>query len=251
VLVVAIAALARNVEEEIASLAEDVGVTPYEAALMLRAPMPVVVLRTEDKARALALLGRLRERGNDAVACDTATLVSSDAMTAVRAFRFAEGALVVPGPNGVETRVPYAEIVAILRGWAIARTETVEKEKRSVISVSRAILTGGVVATKTIERDKTIRLEDRERVVYVFRRDGPPCLLRANHARYEGLGAELRPTALENEQTFVRVLRGHAPGAVVDERLLGVKNADARTVDLLANVLATSIARRVHAYRGI
>ncbi len=247
--VVAIAALGRPVEEEIATLAAEIGVTPYEAGLILRGAMPVVVLRTDDKARALALLAQLRSRGHDAVAVDAANVVASDAMTPIRAFRFDAEALVLYGPHMAEVRLAYAELVAILRANHIARAETIEKEKKTVISVGRAVMSGGMVATKKVEREKITRSEDREPVVYVFRRDGEPCLLRANHARYEGLGAELRATANENVQTFVRLLRTYAPAAVVDERLLAIK-AEPRQLDVLASVLATSIARRIHAYRG-
>ncbi|HEY8073544.1 MAG TPA: hypothetical protein VIF62_05530 [Labilithrix sp.] len=248
--VVAIAALGRPVDQEILPLASDIGVTPYEAGLLLRGAMPIVALRTDDKARAIALLGQLRARGHDAVAVDVANVISSDAMTPIRAFRFDGEALVVLGANAVETPVAYAEIVAILRAMHIARTESVEKEKRNVISIGRAVMTGGVVATKSVERETVKRSEDREPVIYIFRRDGAPCLLRANHARYDGLGPELRATANENVQTFIRVLRAHAPNAALDERLLAVKAADTRQLDILASVLATSIARQIHAYRG-
>jgi hypothetical protein len=250
VFIVALSTLGRPIEGEIPLFAAELGTTPYEAGLVLRAPLPMVVARTEDKARALAVASRLRERGHEVVALDSASVVESDAMTPLRLFRFDAAALVAIGQNGAEAHAPYAEIVAIVRAMHVKRSESVSKEKKTEISVGRAVLTGGLLATKTVEKETTRRTEDREPVVYVFRRDGEPWLLRAGHARYDGLGADLKPTVLENLATFVRLLRARAPGAVVDERLLAVKNADPFTLDVLASVVAVCVARRGPAYRG-
>jgi hypothetical protein len=250
VALVALAALGRPIEEEISPLAALLGTTPYEAGLVLRAPMPLVVARTEDKARALAIASRLRERGHEVVALDTGTVVDSDAMTPIRLFRFEDGALVAIAQNGTEARAPYAEMVAIVRAMHVKRSESVMKEKETAISVGRAVLTGGLLATKTVEKQRTHKSEERESVVYVFRRDGEPWLLRAGHARYDGLGADLKPTVIENLTTFVRLLRARAPHAVVDERLLAVKNVDPNTLDVLASVVAVAVSRRATAYRG-
>lgn len=246
--VVALAVLSRSIDDEIAPLAADLGVTAYEAGLLLRAPMPVIVARSEDKDRALALAARMRQRGHEVVAFDASQVTPNDAMTQLRMFRFDPDALVSIGAG--DERLPYDEIVAIVRAMHTKKKETIEKEKVTKISVGRAMLTGGLVATKTSERETVKRSEEREAVVYLFRRQGPPWILRASHARYEGLGAELRPTTVENLASFLRVLRSYAPAIEVDERLLAVKNADDKTLDLLANVVAATTARRAHAYRG-
>jgi len=243
VFVVALATLTRPVDDEIAPLAADLGVTPYEAGLLLRAPMPAIILRSDDKARALAMLARLRDRGHDAVGFDATQIASSDAMTPLRMFRFDGDALVSIAQSGAEERLPYAELTAIVRAMCSATTETVEKETKTKLSVGRAVLTGGLVATKTTTTEKRKRSEQREPVIYLFRREGVPWILRSTHARYDGLGADLRPTTIENLASFVRLLRERAPAALFDERLLSVKNADTRTLEILANVVAVSIAR--------
>jgi hypothetical protein len=78
--VIAVVGLARSVEEEAPVLATDLGLTAYEVGVMLRAPPPVIVARTEDRNRTLALLAKLRSRGHDAVACD---LESKEAISSV------------------------------------------------------------------------------------------------------------------------------------------------------------------------
>jgi hypothetical protein len=249
VFVVALASLSRSIDEEIPPLAADLGVTPYEAGLMLRAPMPIVVLRCEDRSRAQALFTRLHERGHDAVALDATQVPTNEKMTALRTFRFDDDALVSIAHTGAEERLGYGELTAVVRAMHTKTTEKLEKEKVLNISVGRAVMTGGLLATKTTERQHKARTEERDPVLYLFRRDGTPWILRASHARYDGLGADLRPTTLENVASFMRLLRARAMSAVIDERLLAVKNADNKAIDLLASVIAVSIAR-VHAYRG-
>jgi hypothetical protein len=254
VYVVAVIALARAVEEEAPLLAVDLGVTTYEAALALRAPSPSVVLRAEDRARALAVLAKLRERGHEAVALDAAMVVSSEAMTAVRSFRFEPDALIATGPGGDE-RLPYSDVLALVRATHATRETITEKSRERQISVGRLAMSGGLMPTKVVEKTSTRRNEEREPILYLFRRDAAkPWIVRASRTRYEGLGAELRPVGFENFQTLVRKLAALAPGAALDERLLAVRtSADASTaeaIDLLAHLVAIAIARRTEPYRA-
>src|SRR5271168_1654720 len=91
--VVAIAELNAPIEMEAAALASDLGVTPYEARLVLAPGLPAVVRKTVDKSRALDLLGRLRARGHGAIACDASAVVGADDMVSMRRFRL--------GPAGI------------------------------------------------------------------------------------------------------------------------------------------------------
>lgn len=230
--------LAASVETEAPSLASRLGITAYEAGMLLRAPSPSIVLRTEDRAYALALLGALRGRGHDAVACDTTAVVSSADMHFVRAFSLEADAVVDAGE-----RLPHGSIRALVRAVHSARIETTEKTEGKKISLGRAALTGGLLATKNVTTERTRVSDAREHVLYVFAESPRPWLVAASRARYDGLGEPLRPMQLENFERFVAVLRQRCPQAAFDDRLLAVKNADVATADLQANLIALAITR--------
>lgn len=235
--VVAIVALGTPVETEAPLLAGELGVTAYEAALLLRAPSPSVVLRTADRPRAVTLLAALRGRGHDSVACDTGAVVASSDMHSVRSFALDADALV-----DAAERLPYGSVTALVRAVQSARVETTEKSTAKQISIGRAALTGGILATKNVATERTRVSEAREQVLYVFT-TSRPWLVVASRARYDALGAELRPSQQENFERFLGILRSRCAGAPFDDRLLAVKNADAAMTDLFANIVAIAITR--------
>src|SRR5256885_2029972 len=71
-------------------------------------------------------------------------------------------------------------------------------------------------------------------------------IAREGPTRYAGLGADLAPTSLENFKTLIARLRGLAPGAAYDERLLasravrGIADGSLAT-DLLAHLLVAGL----------
>ena len=261
--VVALMALASSVEEEAPQLAADLGMTPYEAGLLLRLPPPVPILRTEDRARAVELVTKLRARRHDVVACDAGAVVASDAMTPVRSFRLDEDAFVVSSA-GTSTSVPWDDIVALVRAVHRTSSEHVEKSEQRKLSLGRAAMSGGFLMTKTVTKTAKHTVEEREQVLYVFRQGGAPMFATISRTRYEGLAAALRPSQIENFNTLVRTLRERAPQAVYDERLLaprpGIERVRAGTagtvsasssegVDLLAHLIALASTRAQRPYR--
>jgi hypothetical protein len=262
---VALISLATSVEVEAPLLAADLGMTTYEAALLLRAPSPVPLLRTEDRARAIALLGKLHARGHDALGCDARVVVSADEMTQVRTFRIEPDALVVGGADGGADRLAWGDAVAVVRAIHRSRTEHVEKSSQRQLAIGRAALSGGLLLTKKVTTEKTHSAEEREQVFYVFREGGRPLIVQQSRTRYDGLGAELRPSQLENFATLLRVVRERAMGAAYDERLLAPRPGNERVragangaisasssdgVDLLAHLVAMAVSRlRAAPYR--
>jgi hypothetical protein len=261
--VVAMVGLARSVEEEAPALAADLGLTTYETAMMLRAPPPVIVLRSDDRARTLDVLGRIRSRGHIAVACDLEQVVSSEDMFRPKAFRFEHGDLVGVG-NGEERRLALADVFALLRANHVTRTEDIVKSRERKLSLGRAALTGGVLMTRATEREQKRVIHEREAVLYVFGIDGVPWLLLSTYMRYDGLAQDMRPSKTENFEVLIRTLREQAPSAVFDTRLLSVRPppntlvtagttrlsaSSSGTIDILAHVIVTSLGRAARPYR--
>ena len=254
----ALIALGTPVEVEAPLLAADLGATPYETALLLRAPSPVPLLRTDDRARAIDLLAKLRGRGHDVVACDASAVVASGSMTHVRSLVLEEDALVVTSAGGQVDRVEWGDAVAFVRAVHRTRNESVEKSSTQKFDLGRAAMSGGIMVTKKVTTTTKIASEEREPVLYVFRRNGAPLLFQQSRTRYEGLGRDLRPSQLENFATLVRALRDRAPRAAYDERLHAPRPGNDRVragangavssstsdgVDLLAHLVALAISR--------
>lgn len=261
--VVALVALGRSVEEEAPRLAVDLGLTTYETGVMLRAPMPVIVLRTEDRARTIDLLGKLRSRGHDAVACELDAVISSEDMFRPKAFRIEAGDFIGIG-NGEEHRLPLGAVTAMVRATHVTRTEDVVVERQRKLSIGRTALTGGLLATKTTEKESTRIKHEREPVLYVFRADAAPWLLASTQLRYDGLAQDMKISKMENFEVLVRLLRELAPSAAFDARLLSVRTVNttvvaagpkhlatssSATLDVLAHIIAMSLARTTRPYR--
>ncbi|MGH7297781.1 MAG: hypothetical protein ACRELB_22775, partial [Polyangiaceae bacterium] len=175
--VVAITELAGALDMEAAALAADVGVSAYDARLLLAQGAPAIVKTTADKGAALELLAGLRARGHAAVACDTAAVVSSADMVTMRRPRLGEAAVTLEERPG-ET-LPYEDILALVPAVHRRRSETTTVTRETKLSMGRAIITGGASFTKTVKTEKHSGTEEREAVLYVFRRSGAtPWLLR-------------------------------------------------------------------------
>ncbi len=119
-------------------------------------------------------------------------------------------------------------------------------------------MTGGLLISKKIERETATSSEEREQVLYVFRRGAVPLLVQQSRVRYEGLGDQLRPSQIENFAILIGMLRAGALHAAYDERLLAprpgsetirtivsgsVKASSIEGVDLLAHLVAMAVTR--------
>lgn len=261
--VVAVAELAGRMEDEAAALAADLGAAPYDARMLLASGLPAVVRTTADKARALDLLARLRARGHGAVACDSAAVVASGAMVQMRHFRLGPAAATPDDPAGES--LPYDDVLAFVAAVhrTRANTETHVTEKK--LSVARAVITSGLSMTKTVTKESHAATEERENVLYVFRRSGAtPWLLREHGVGgWSGHGQPLAASRFENFRLTVGALRAKAPGATFDDRLVtrrvqeraslavgggtkSVTTSSDASVDLLAHLLALWIARSAY-----
>jgi hypothetical protein len=259
VFVVAITELHGPVEDEVAPLAADMGATAYDARLLLAAGTPAVVKTTPDKAVALDLLGKLRSRGHGAVACDASAVVSSEDMVAMRRPRLEPDAVALDDRPG--ERLPFADVLALLPAVHQRRVDTATQTRETKLSMGRAMMTGGMAFTKTVKTNTRNTSEERDVVLYVFRRSGaPPWLLRERGTVWTGLGLPLAPSEGENYRLAVAALRERASGATFDDRLMTrkagersalsvgsgsttVKTSSQAGVDLLAHLLALGIAR--------
>lgn len=221
--VVAILELSTSVEAEAAALAADLGTTAYEERLKLVAGLPAIVLTSAEPAPARALVAKIRTRGQGALAVDAAEVIPSGAMVDMRRFAFEADGLALRDGAGAAAgaRLPYADVLAIIRAVHRTRTETRTEVQKKSFSFGRAIATGGLVMTRTNKTEEKSIAQDRDALLYVFRASGEtPWILHERSADYSALGAALAPSSTQNFLAVTARLRAAAPHAVYDERLI-------------------------------
>ncbi|MDH5675662.1 MAG: hypothetical protein OEZ06_26295 [Myxococcales bacterium] len=216
---VAIAALATPIADEAVALAADLGSSAYEERLKLNAGLPAVVLQTDDRERAITLLGHLRGRGHTAYACDLSAVRAADEMTAMRAFSFGPDAVLLS--DDPTSQLPYKSILVLLRAVHRIETTTQSTTKEKKFSAARAMASGGLIRNKTVTTERTSTGDERHQLLYIFRSDGGvPWILWEQRAHYGGLGSELMPSRTQNFIKTIGLLRQRAPHAAYDERLM-------------------------------
>lgn len=242
-LVVFISNLARPAVAEAEALGQALGLTLYDARLVLAVPPPIIMLTTTDQGRANDILGVLRSRGHEAHVFDDANFVSSDKM--IKADDFVLDAEGMRRTASGEL-LPYGDVYAILRGVHDLTSETERQTSPSVTDDFVPHAAALQVVTKRI---------DREPVAYFFRRSAErPWLLRERHSSYVGLGDERTPIAFANFARTITRMRASSAMAVYDDRLARrrvserLSPAGAQSprdgMDLLAHLLAMTIASR-------
>jgi hypothetical protein len=243
--IVAIAELASS-PADLSGLANELGTTLYELKLTLSAGLPAVVLATQDASAAERAALAISRSGHRLVRCERRDVVESSAMTTLTDIAFDPDALRAGGV--ANERLPYDDILALLSATQRRSETSTREEKERKLRPGMAIITGGLVLSKTTRREVVTQTEVRDAVLYIFRRSlARPWILRERGARYAALGDALRPSSLENFATSIRLLRERARGAIFDDRLTSARPirgvADGVLAsDLRAHLLALDIA---------
>jgi hypothetical protein len=227
---VAVDALATDVDEETPLLARDLGIAPYDARALLVGERPTVVLRTDDEPRASALVTKLLQRRHRAVACDTRTILPTDAMVQLAGFTLGDVALT--SERGEE--LPYADLLAVLRAVRLdphGRAASVPRRRPASLPTLE-------VPVRRFPDD-----EDREQLLYLVRRSrGSAWVVRGRATSFSGLGARLAPSRTENFLRLVAALRERAPDAAYDDRLMRFRTLSHERFDERVHLLALTFA---------
>jgi len=215
--IVAIVEMKGQADEVARALASELATTPYELKLAFNAGLPAVIQVTADEAQAQTTAQAIRRHGHWSIVCDRQQVVASSDMTTLRNFHFEPSALVPE--EGSSLRLEYQEVTALLRANHRTASETTEQVKERKLRPVMAVMTGGLVLSKTTERTVTSNTTRNEQVLYLFSRTQPPWLLRERSAQYLGLGAQLSASSFENFGTTIQQLRQRCTSGAYDERL--------------------------------
>jgi len=206
-------------ESQIRRLAQILDLAPLEARRHLQPPGPRLGATCGDRARAQDLHRQLVQAGFSALLLAGEDVPDDGQRFPVRSFRLEPAALEVTARDGRSLTMPYGALRLVLRGVARESRTQVETSVQRRLSLTKAVVTGGLLASSEKKVETKSTTEQREGFVHLYA-DGLPCLLlREGELLYQGLGPLLQPTRTANWATLLRELRRLAPAATVEERL--------------------------------
>lgn len=235
-------------------LAEAQGKTLYEARARLSDPEggPAVAGTFGEIEAAWAFAGRLRANGIDPILLNPEEVDSDADRLLVRSFELDERGITVASRRGQTAELEYGAIDFFLRGVRIDQRTKIQRTEHKKLSPVRAVVTGGMVVTKTTSTAEQVMTEEREDFLHLYTDGCPPLAFHAAALNYQSLGPALRHSTAANFAYLVDALRRALPHARYDERLTS-RQGRARVLgpsltenhlDIAVSLLARVLRRR-------
>jgi len=220
--IVAIYGLGEDRETRASALISALGITMYEALSRLRSPGsgPFTVGVFADQARAAQTEEKLRSAGFSAVVLTDEEITAERLPLIARKFVLAEHELSVVTEAGQSLHIAYQNVLIILRGIGIVIGTTTETVKTRTLSLGRAVMSSGLMLTKTTKTVQEVATQERAAFFNLYSRDNPVIVFRENALVYDSLGPALQPSRALNFNYLIAELRRLSPDAQYDERLL-------------------------------
>ncbi len=215
---VAIVRTPKRPDEAAREVADATGLTLAEARMRL-APEPPALLARLEPDKANALVASLRKAGLAALAVDVRCPSDKD-RTVAHTFVLNDLGVTFTPRFGDSMEVEWSDVLAILRGLRVSRSEFERSEKLKTVSAGAAVLTGGIVLTRMAPKTVRSSEEADEQVILVYTRDGRAATLAETQLDFSCLGSGLQPSSTGNMVELARLLRERVKGAFYDERLL-------------------------------
>jgi hypothetical protein len=170
--------------------------------------------------QAPALGGALEALGFQVVTCDPEAVPGDGDRVVARAIELADRALVITDAQGDTHTCSRAAIGWFQRGRRVLRKTTQVTSSERRLDVGRALLTGGLVLTKKVEKTTTKTSETPDAFVLVQRTDGEPdIMLYERRLGYRFLGADMAASSRANLDLVHARLSALAPDAATDDRV--------------------------------
>jgi hypothetical protein len=197
-----------------------------------------------------AVIEALDALGFGLLILDPAVVAADDERLLARKVEFAGGALLATDGKGQVHRCTPADIALLQRGTRTATSsETVTTSERK-LNMGRALLSGGLLLTKKVEKTSVKTTETAEPFLLIQRTADPDIIVYERRIDYRALGAEMQPASRGNLEVVWRKLQAMAPDRV-DDRVArpgfvtGLPLTSADPVDLALALV--SLARRTSA----
>jgi hypothetical protein len=220
--IVAIDDLGEDREGIARALSEALGTIFYDALIRIRVPGegPLIVAAYAEKNIALEKTEKIRAAGFRTLVLGQDEVETDGESTIVRKFLFGDGELEIEARTGDAVRIEYDLIDTIIRGTRIVQTTETETVKEQKFAVGRAILTGGLMITKSVKVTQQSSTEVREGFIYLCPGNRHPIVFLESSLLYDSLGPALRLTRSANFAFVLEELRRRCPAAAYDDRLL-------------------------------
>ena len=187
------------------ALAQALGITLYEARarIAVAGKGPVIVASFGHKHDADKKAEQLRASGINPLILSQAEIETDETRTTARTFILRDTELVIGTRTGKEVRMAYSGITLIIRGTRITQATRTETEKSTKFAPDRAIMSGGLMLTKSVKVTSTTSADVRDGFLHLYGAALQPIALLESFVLFDSLGQALQPTRTAN---FARLL---------------------------------------------
>lgn len=183
-------------------------------------PLPRILLSAAEVDGVERAAAALRALGFGVVTLAPEEVPDDRRRLVARTARFEPDGLVVGDSLGAATQVPWSSVGLVQRAIRSRVSVEITTETRKELSLSRSVLTGGLINRKTVEEKQTTRTEAREHFLVVHRGDGAPdVVLGESRLDFRFLGAEKQMVGFANLERTTRWLRDRLPTVPFEDRL--------------------------------
>jgi hypothetical protein len=230
------------------------GTTVYDALVRVNVPGkgPLIVASYREENIARERSEKLIAAGFNTTVLGQDEIETDKTRIIVRKFLFGNSELEIESRTGDHMNIDYSLVDIIIRGTRIAQNTETETIKGRKFDAGRAILSGGLVITKSVKLTQQSTTELREGFIHVYSGNQHPLVFPESVLRYESLGPALKPTRASNFAFVLSELRRRCPSAVYDERLvnkagqfqlLGPMFDPEKHLDMAVSILLRSLRR--------
>jgi hypothetical protein len=182
--------------------------------------LPRVLASGLSPDRAARIAADLTGLGFTVITCDPVSVPADDERVLARRIDFADRVLVVTDGQGNTHTCAPERMGLFQRGVRHARQTTKVTTSDRRFAVGKALLSGGLLLTRKVERTSVKISESQEAFLLIQRTDGEPdIMVYERRVNYEFLGPALLPSSRANFDLVCRHLCALAPTVSTDDRV--------------------------------
>lgn len=173
-----------------------------------------------DRSAALEIAGRLTSGGFSALVLGRGDIETDERRFFVRRFRLGEEGLDAEDRKKQALTVSFSRIGLLLLVSRITTQISTETEKKRSFSLTRAVVSGGLVMTSEKKTVREVQKDSSERVLYLYSHGVKTVVFGESDLVYAETGLPLQLSAAANFTSLITELRKRSAGARFDDRLL-------------------------------